>query len=97
MTGRRRDAGDADISARRDPVGWIREVVLDCVDPWRLAAFWAAVVGGDPVQWYPGWVTLEPPPNGQRLSFQTVSGFEAPTWPAPSVPTQVHVDVLVED
>jgi predicted enzyme related to lactoylglutathione lyase len=86
-----------DPDAQGEPVGWIREVVLDCADPWQLAAFWAAVVGGDPVQWYPGWVTLEPPPNGQRLSFQGVSGFVAPTWPAPSVPTQMHVDILVPD
>jgi hypothetical protein len=78
-------------------VGWIREVVLDCADPWQLAAFWAAVVGGEPVQWYPGWVTLEPPPHGQRLSFQQVPDFTPPTWPANSVPAQMHVDVLVQD
>ena len=23
--------------------------------------------------WYPGWVTLEPPPHGQRLSFQSTA------------------------
>jgi len=22
-------------------IGWIREVVLDCRDPWALARFWA--------------------------------------------------------
>ena len=51
-------------------IGWIREIVLDCADPWRLARFWAGLLGGTPVEWYPGWVTLEPPPHGQRLSFQ---------------------------
>ncbi len=51
-------------------IGWIREIVLDTPDPHRLAGFWAALLGGTPVQWYPGWVTLEPPPHGQRLSFQ---------------------------
>jgi hypothetical protein len=51
-------------------IGWIREIVLDTADPHRLAGFWAALLGGTPVQWYPGWVTLEPPPHGQRLSFQ---------------------------
>src|SRR3954463_3286830 len=53
-----------------DPIGWIREVVLTTPDPHGLAAFWARLVGGTPVEWYDGWVTLEPPPHGQRLSFQ---------------------------
>ena len=55
------------------PIGWIREVVLDGPDPWALAQFWAGLLGGTPVEWYPGWVTLEPPPHGQRLSFQATA------------------------
>ena len=47
-------------------IGWISEVGLDGADPWALAHFWAGLLGGTPVEWYPGWVTLEPPPNGQR-------------------------------
>jgi hypothetical protein len=54
-------------------IGWISEVVLDGPDPWVLARFWAGLLGGTPVEWYPGWVTLEPPPNGQRLSFQATA------------------------
>lgn len=52
------------------PVGWIREIVLDSPHPRTLAEFWAQLVGGSPVEWYDGWITLEPPPHGQRLSFQ---------------------------
>ena len=52
-------------------IGWIREIVLDCADPWRLARFWAGLLGGTPVEWYPGWVTLEPPPHGQRIHQAT--------------------------
>ena len=53
-------------------IGWIREVVLDCAEPWVLARFWAGLLGGTPVQWYPGWVTLEPPsrPAQNRASTQ---------------------------
>jgi len=77
-----------------DAIGWIREIVLDCADPWSLAWFWAGLLGGTPVQWYPGWVTLEPPPNGQRLSFQDVGAG----GPADSAPGQgAHFDVLVPD
>ena len=72
-------------------VGWIREVVLDSTDPWMLARFWAGLLGGTPVEWYPGWVTLEPPPHGQRLSFQ---GTETPLAGHTS---RVHFDVLVGD
>jgi Glyoxalase-like domain len=75
-------------------IGWIREIVLDCVDPWRLAWFWAGLLGGTPVQWYHGWVTLEPPPKGQRLSFQGVGDGAAPgSRPGAGV----HFDILVSD
>ena len=74
-----------------DVIGWIREVVLDCPDPWALARFWAGLLGGTPVEWYPGWVTLEPPPHGQRLSFQASSA------PAGRDRARVHFDVLVAD
>ena len=74
-----------------DVIGWIREVVLDCPDPWWLARFWAGLLGGTPVEWYPGWVTLEPPPHGQRLSFQASSA------PAGTDAAGVHFDVLVTD
>jgi hypothetical protein len=72
-------------------IGWIREVVLDGPDPWTLARFWASLLGGTPVEWYPGWVTLEPPPHGQRLSFQATS-----TPPVQDV-AGVHFDILVEN
>jgi len=71
------------------PIGWIREVVLDSPDPESLARFWAVLVGGEPVTWYDGWITLEPPPHGQRLSFQR-SDERRPGG-------GVHVDVLVGD
>ena len=73
-------------------IGWVREIVLDTPDPPGLAAFWAGLLGGTPVQWYPGWVTLEPPPHGQRLSFQGV----AAALGTPGGP-RVHFDILVSD
>jgi hypothetical protein len=35
-------------------IGWIREIVLDSPDPWTLAGFWAGLLSGTPVEWYPG-------------------------------------------
>jgi hypothetical protein len=91
-----RGCHDSDVTGEQAPIGWIREVVLNCPQPRELAAFWAGLLGGAPVEWYPGWVTLEPPPHGQRLSFQaspdrpdeaTVSGG----------PRLVHFDIYVAD
>lgn len=73
-------------------IAWIREVVLDCAEPWELARFWSGLLGGTPVEWYPGWVTLEPPPNGQRLSFQGSESAQESR-----APQGVHFDVLVTD
>jgi hypothetical protein len=77
-------------------IGWIREIVLDSSDPLGLARFWAGLLGGEPVQWYPGWVTLEPPPHGQRLSFQGTGAGDAPAAVGGAGPI-VHFDVLVSD
>jgi hypothetical protein len=72
------------------PIGWIREIVLNTVEPEALARFWARLLGGTPTEWYDGWVTLEPPPNGQRLSFQQVESGGGDEQ-------SVHFDVLVDD
>jgi hypothetical protein len=82
-----------------DAIGWIREIVLNTPDPWGLARFWAGLLGGAPVQWYPGWVTLEPPPHRQRLSFQGTDGAgpAATKDGARDGDGLVHFDILVSD
>ena len=77
-------------------IGWIREIVLDSPDPLGLARFWAGLLGGEPVEWYPGWITLEPPPHGHRLSFQGTGTGHAPAADGEAGPI-VHFDVLVGD
>jgi hypothetical protein len=72
-------------------IGWIREIVLDCADPWCLARFWAGLLGGTPAEWHPGWVTLEPPPHGQRMSFQGTADMPA------AHARKMHFDVLAAD
>ena len=77
-------------------IGWIREIVLDSPDPLDLARFWSGLLGGEPVEWYPGWITLEPPPHGQRLSFQGTGSAGAPAAGG-EAGRIVHFDVLVSD
>ncbi|MDQ6686208.1 MAG: VOC family protein [Actinomycetota bacterium] len=82
--------------AEQPPIGWIREVVLNCPKPAELATFWAGLLGGHPVEWYPGWVTLEPPPHGQRVSFQASRSRPESAQP-PGGTDLVHFDILVDD
>lgn len=79
-------------SGARPPVGWVREIVLDTPRPEELSRFWARLLGGTPTEWYDGWVTLEPPPHGQRLSFQRTAHQETASRTG-----GMHFDVLVED
>ena len=72
------------------PIGWVREIVLDTTQPEELSRFWARLLGGTPTEGYDGWITLEPPPHGQRLSFQRTASRSQGVG-------GMHFDVLVED
>lgn len=70
-------------------IGSIDEVVIDCADPAALAAFWAGVLGGEPVGRDDAWWSIFPP-GWSQLSFQRV--------PEPkTVKNRLHLDVLVSD
>ncbi|OEJ97282.1 VOC family protein [Streptomyces thermolilacinus] len=49
----------------------VSEVVFDCADPAALVRFWAALLGGEPVDREPGWSYVEPP-GFVRVAFQRV-------------------------
>ncbi|GHH01963.1 VOC family protein [Streptomyces rubradiris] len=74
------------------PVARFRTVVLDCPDPHRLAAFYAAVAGGTPEPEDDDWVVLQVP-DGPRLAFQRAEGHTPPEWPrADRNGQQLHID-----
>ncbi|ANW21272.1 VOC family protein [Streptomyces clavuligerus] len=50
----------------------LNEIVLDCHDPARLVRFWAALLGGEPVDRGPDWSYVDPPDGGVRVAFQRV-------------------------
>ncbi|MDF9813566.1 VOC family protein [Streptomyces sp. SPB162] len=77
-------------------IGKLASVVLDCPDPKALAAFYAAVLGGDLEDVEDDWVTLRAP-DGVRLSFQLAPELREPQWPDPERPQQFHIDVTVQD
>ncbi|MFD3580677.1 VOC family protein [Streptomyces sp. NPDC058644] len=78
------------------PVARMRNVVLDCPDPGRLAEFYAHLLGGavegDEDN---DWVTLHTP-GGLRLCFQEAPGHRPPNWPQEDAGSQqIHLDLDV--
>ena len=70
-------------------------VTLDCADPGPLAAFWAAMLGGQVV------FTTEQAAGVRagalELAALRVPDHRPPTWPDPEVPAQVHLDLGVSE
>ena len=70
-------------------IGSIDEVVIDCAQPAVLAAFWARVLGGEPVERDDAWWYIVPP-GWTQLSFQKVPESK-------TVKNRLHLDVRVDD
>ena len=70
-------------------IGWVDEVVVDCLEPLALARFWADVLGGEPGVRDDDWVYLDPP-GWSRLAFQRVPEAKAGK-------NRLHLDVAVDD
>ncbi|WP_282792107.1 VOC family protein [Streptomyces sp. CC224B] len=76
------------------PVAKLRNVVLDCPEPRRLAEFYAAVIGGEIVEEGDGrWIDLVAP-GRVKVSFQLAEDFTPPEWPrSDSNAQQLHLDL----
>jgi len=69
-------------------------VVLDCVDPAALAAFYQQATGWEIAYSDDDFVTLADG-GPVQLSFQRVAGYQAPGWPDDR--KHAHVDLTVAD
>lgn len=75
---------------------------LDCPDPAALAAFYSRLTGftfqplDDVSAAQMDWIEIGND-AGNRLAFQKVASYVAPTWPEGPVPPQVHLDFDVDD
>ncbi|WP_411102935.1 VOC family protein [Streptomyces sp. cmx-4-9] len=67
----------------------LHQIVVDSRDPGTLVRFWAALLGGEPVDRGRGWSHVEPP-GFARLAFQPVPGDKAGK-------NRLHLDIAVED
>lgn len=66
-------------------------VTIDCLDPERVARFWAALLGRAPGPSEEGWVYL-----GERSDPQPRLVFQPVSEPA-SGKVRIHLDVTVDD
>ena len=93
----------------RNPFPALVSVVLDTTDARGLAEFYRELLGytyrsgddppppGDPDPGGGDWLVLVDPAGRARLAFQQVEQLVQPTWPDPSVPQQLHLDLSVPD
>lgn len=72
-------------------------VVLECPDPAVLASFYRELLGWTLVCEDPDWYTLKDGDRDPGLSFQLAPEYQAPTWPDPAAPMQIHLDLRVDD
>lgn len=72
-------------------------LVLDCAEPEPLAAFYAQLLGMDRLDSTPDWVAIGDEATLPAILCQRVTEYRPPTWPSGAVPTQMHVDLLVDD
>jgi catechol 2,3-dioxygenase-like lactoylglutathione lyase family enzyme len=78
-------------------LGRLHHVVLDCPNPGELANFYSRLLGHPITYVSDDWVVVSTSSQASGLAFQLAPDHQPPTWPDPTVPQQVHLDVMVED
>jgi hypothetical protein len=78
-------------------IGRLHGIVVDCPDPGALASFYEELLGMTRVQDDGDWVVIGDSPDRPGVAFARAAEFAAPTWPAPDIQQQMHLDVFVED
>ena len=85
----------------------LRQVVLDCEDPRRLAEFYRSLLGlayrpgdepppeGEPDPAGADWLVLRDPGGHTRIAFAQVDSLPEATWPEGPRPQQLHLDLTV--
>jgi catechol 2,3-dioxygenase-like lactoylglutathione lyase family enzyme len=78
-------------------IGRLHHIVLDCPEPDVLARFYSELLGW-PVTWRePDFVVVAVHDRSSGLAFQRAADYQAPDWPDPARPQQLHFDVMVDD
>jgi len=73
-------------------------VTFETADPSPVASFWARVLGTTTrIVDTDDQVVIGVPNAGLTLGFIRLEDFRSPTWPEPTYPQQVHLDIPVYD
>lgn len=78
-------------------IGRLHHVVLDSPDPAALAAFYSRLLGQPITYRSEDWVMVANNDACSGLAFQLAPELRPTTWPDPTVPQQLHLDIMTED
>jgi catechol 2,3-dioxygenase-like lactoylglutathione lyase family enzyme len=78
-------------------LGRLHHVIMDCPDPAALAVFYSRLLGQPITYRDDDFVVVSASDRASGLAFQRSPDQRPATWPDPSVPQQIHLDVMVED
>lgn len=78
-------------------IGRRHHVVIDCRDPGALAAFYSELLALPVTYQTDDWVVVSENETTSGLAFQLAPDHQAPEWPDPQHPQQLHLEVMVED
>jgi catechol 2,3-dioxygenase-like lactoylglutathione lyase family enzyme len=76
--------------------GRLHHLIVDSPDPAELACFYSALLGQPITYESDDFVVVSEDDTTSGLAFQLAPDQQPPTWPDPSVPQQMHLDVMVE-
>ena len=76
--------------------GRLHHLIVDCPDPAELARFYSALLAQPITYESDDFVVVSEDDTTSGLAFQLAPDQQPPTWPDPSVPQQMHLDVMVE-
>jgi len=77
--------------------GRLHHLIVNCPDPAALARFHAALLGQPITYESDDFVVVAENDTTSGLAFQRAVDHRPPTWPDPTIPQQMHLDVMVEN
>jgi catechol 2,3-dioxygenase-like lactoylglutathione lyase family enzyme len=78
-------------------IGRVHHLIIDCRDPRALARFYSELLCQPITYDSDAFVVVSENDTSSGLGFQLAPDHRRPTWPAPDVPQQMHLDIMVED
>jgi len=78
-------------------IGRLHHLIVDCPDPAALAEFYSELLGLPVTYRSADFVVVSRDDTASGMAFQLASDHQPPSWPDPSIPQQLHVDVMVDD